>query len=81
MAALDRVFGAERSRALWSDACRTAGVVPGRVQPGAEIERTILRLALQGGAAATVARSLEIRLRTYARLAARQAAPSAGTRR
>ncbi len=69
LAALQRVFGAERGAERWNEACRAAGLTPGRVR-AEELERAIEALAAQGGATAVVARSLEIRLRTYTRLAA-----------
>ncbi|HEX8360750.1 MAG TPA: hypothetical protein VF613_11600 [Longimicrobium sp.] len=70
-AALQRVFGAERGSERWSLACRAAGLRRGRVSTADELGRAVEALAEQGGATAVVARSLEIRLRTYARLAAR----------
>ena len=77
-AALQRVFGPERGATLWFDACRAAGLAAGQVDDSARLERVARLLAGQGGAAATVARSIEIRLRTYALLASRAAAPRAG---
>ena len=74
LGALERVFGAERGRALWSDACAMAGIGIGKASTGAALERALQSLAAQGGAAATVARSMTIRMRTYAQLAARRAA-------
>lgn len=68
---LARVFGAERGAELWAQACREAGLFPGHVRTTILLDRTVKALAAQGGAAATVARSVEIRLRTYARLAAK----------
>ena len=82
--ALERVFGVERGRTLWSDACAMAGLGVGKASTGAALERAVQSLASQGGAAATVARSMSIRMRTYAQLAARNAsasaAPSTGAR-
>lgn len=80
IAALERVFGAVRGRTAWSDACGMAGVAPGTAHPGAPLSRVIQALAAQGGAAATIARSIEIRARTYMQIAARQSAPSTGAR-
>ena len=73
-AALQRVFGPERGEALWSDACRVAGVPVGRVSDGTELRRAVDALAKQGGASVAVARSVEIRMRTHALLASRAAA-------
>lgn len=72
-AALQRVFGAERAAERWALACRTAGIAAGRAGTADQLGRVVEALAQQGGATAVVARSLEIRLRTYARLAARTA--------
>jgi hypothetical protein len=69
LAALQRVFGAERGAERWNEACRAARVTPGRVS-AADLARVVEALAAQGGATAVVARSMEIRLRTYTRLAA-----------
>jgi hypothetical protein len=79
-AALERVFGPERGAERWSDACRAAGLKPGSVGPGAPFERAVEALAAQGGAAAMTARSMEIRLRTYTRLASNAAAAAGGSR-
>ena len=73
VAALHRVWGPERGDRSWAEACRTAGVRQGRVNDVASLERATKALATEGGATATVARSIEIRLRTYARLAAKAA--------
>lgn len=78
-AALQRVFGPDRGVARWGDACKAAGLVPGRVDDDARLERAIRALSEQGGAAAAVARSVEIRMRTYTRLAARAAASKGGS--
>ena len=77
-AALLRVFGAERGEQLWTDACREAGAPPGRVRSGDQFQQVIRRLSAQGGAVATVALSVEIRLKSYARLAERAALSSRG---
>ena len=69
LAALQRVFGEERGSERWTEACRAAKLTPGRVR-AAELQRVIDALSAQGGATAVVARSVEIRLRTYTRLAA-----------
>jgi len=68
--ALQRVFGADRGTEHWTQACREAGLLPGQVRTTPMLERAVKALSAQGGAAAMVARSVEIRLRTYARLAA-----------
>ena len=80
-AALQRVFGTERGDERWSHACRTAGLEVGRVKDGPPFERAIRALSEQGGSTAVVARSVEIRLRTYARLAASGASTAAGASR
>lgn len=67
-AALRRVFGSVKGDQHWVEACSAASLEPGRVAPGAELERAAAALGRQGGAAAMVARSIEIRTRTYARL-------------
>jgi hypothetical protein len=77
-ASLHRVFGPERGDERWSRACREAGLAAGRVGAGAELQRAAQALAAQGGPAVAVARSIEIRMRTYARLASRAAAPAGG---
>lgn len=78
VAALTRVFGAERARTLWGDVCRSARLEPGSVNTMKALESAIQALADEGGAAATVARSLTIRMRTHAQLAARRATPASG---
>ena len=78
VAALGRVFGAERAAQRWADACAAAGLAPGRVRTPAQLEQACRALAGQGGPAAAVARSLEIRTRTYHRLAGKAAATTAG---
>ena len=77
VAALHRVWGAERGSRAWLEACRLAGLQPGRVDTIARLESVSAALAAAGGATATVARSIEIRIRTYNRLAARVAATGA----
>jgi hypothetical protein len=67
---LQRVFGADRGAERWARACRDAGLFPGRVSTTTLLDRAVKALSAQGGAASTVARSVEIRMRTYARLAA-----------
>jgi hypothetical protein len=69
-ASLQRVFGAERGAERWARACREAGLVPGQVRTSPMLERAVKALSAQDGAAAMIARSVEIRMRTYARLAA-----------
>jgi hypothetical protein len=79
VAALGRVFGAGRGAERWTRACREAGVLEGTVDAWEALPRVAAALAAQDGAAASVARSLEIRLRTYRRLAGRAALhPGAG---
>ena len=77
-AALQRVFGPERGGERWSDACRAAGLAPGRVEGTEPLTRAIQALAAQGGPSTAVARSIEIRMRTYTRLASRSLAFSDG---
>jgi hypothetical protein len=79
-AALERVFGADRGAERWTQACREAGLVPGLVRKPDAFARVVACLASQGGATASVARSLEIRIRTYARLAGHKTRPAAGAR-
>lgn len=76
-AALERVFGPERAADPWSRACREAGLLPGHVTTPAQLGRAVAALAGQGGTVAVVARSMEIRMRTFARLSA-SAAVAAG---
>lgn len=73
VASLRRVFGPERGDERWSRACGEAGLAVGGVRTQAQLIRVVQALAAQGAAAAAVARSVEIRLRTYGRLAARAA--------
>lgn len=77
-AAMQRVFGPDGGEARWADACRDAGIAPGHVRTQVQLARVAGALASQGGPAAVVARSVEIRLRTYARLAANAAATPGG---
>lgn len=72
LAALQRVFGAARAEEHWKAACVEALLQPGRVRSGAELGRVAAALAQVGGPAAMVARSIEIRMRTFSRLAERQ---------
>ena len=69
-AALRRVFGTTRGTERWTQACRDAGLVPGEVSSTLLLNQVVKVLSAQGGACAMVARSVEIRQRTYARLAA-----------
>ena len=80
-ASLERVFGAEQGAQRWTEACRSAGVFVGRIRGEDQLERAIQALGAQGGASASVARSIEIRMRTYARLAARAATARPGGQR
>ena len=77
-AALGRVFGPDRGAERWSQACGAAGLSVGRVSDATHLERATQALAGQGGASAAVARSIEIRMRTYTRLAARAGAMTHG---
>ena len=81
VSALDRVFGAEQGTHRWREACRVAGVFVGRVKGDDQLGRAVKALATQDGASAAVARSIEIRMRTYARLAARAKATTTGGQR
>lgn len=78
-ASLQRVFGPARADDFWRQACRDAGLAPGGVASAPQLARVVQALAAQGGPAAAVARSVEIRMRTYARLAA-TAATAGGPR-
>ena len=80
LASLRRVFGPERGEERWDSACRAAGLTPGGVHGTAKLQRVAQALAAQGGPSAAVARSVEIRMRTYARLAANAAATPGGAR-
>jgi hypothetical protein len=77
LAALQRVFGPARGIEVWSRACVDAGLDAGKVTGAAGLGRATEALARQGGAAATVARAITIRMRTFDRLAARAAATGA----
>lgn len=77
-AALQRVFGAERGAERWADACRAAGVAVGRVDGAEPLTRAVQALSAQGGPSTAVARSIEIRMRTHTRLAAKQLASPQG---
>lgn len=81
VAALHRVWGPERGDRLWERACQLAGVRPGHARDVDQLTRATAALAQEGGATATVARSIEIRLRTHARLAAKAAGTPAAPRR
>lgn len=74
LAALERVFGPERAAERWSRACRDAGLLAGHTTTPAQLGRAVAALAEQGGTTAVVARSMEIRMRTFARLSASAAA-------
>ena len=80
LASLERVFGAERGRSAWASACSSAGLKMGLIHRPEELERATTSLAAQGGAAATVARSITIRMRTHAQLLARSGASNGGAR-
>ena len=77
-AALQRVFGPERGAERWTQACREAGVAVGRVDGAEPLTRAVRALAAQGGPSTAVARSIEIRMRTHTRLAAKSLAFSDG---
>lgn len=68
LASLQRVFGPQQAQTRWAQACVEALRTPGMVRPGADLARVSDALATQGGPAATVARAIEIRMRTYYRL-------------
>lgn len=76
---LHRVFGPARADTVWLDACRGALLDASRVDTAEKLRRVAVSLATQGGAASTIARSIDIRLRTYARLAARSGAATGAT--
>lgn len=78
VAALHRVFGPERGAEHWAEACRAVGLAPGRVESVPALGRAAGALAAQGGPCAALARSIEIRIRTHARLAALAAATMQG---
>ena len=75
VAALHRVFSAERAQTAWAAACRSALVTVGSVTSPVALERVAECLAKLGAAESAVARSITIRLRTYARLSARGITP------
>ena len=77
VAALIRVFGAEQGTEAWRRACRTARVPEGLVR-AEDMPRLAEILIGQPGALSAVGRSLQIRLRTHARLAERAARTRAG---
>jgi hypothetical protein len=79
-ASLQRVFGPARGEERWSEACRTAGLSAGGVHTRVQLIQVVHALAAQGGPSAAVARSVEIRMRTYARLAANAAATAGEAR-
>lgn len=81
LVSLTKVFGAERAAELWERACQSSGYAVGHVTSPRQVERCAIALVLNGGACATVGRSVEIRLRTYYRLASRTGAPLTGERR
>lgn len=74
LAALQRVFGPARGADAWSAACRSAGLSVGSIASVDELQRAAEALAVQPGAAPTVARAITLRVRTYNWLAARAAA-------
>lgn len=78
LASLQRVFGVDRGRESWAAACSSAGLAAGSVQNPDALQRATATLSAQGGAAATVARSITIRAQTHARLLARSRATSTG---
>lgn len=77
-AALQRVFGADRGAEHWTQACRAAGLAPGGVDGAEPLARAVQALSSQGGPCVAVARSIEIRMRTYTRLASRSPALAHG---
>ena len=77
-AALQRVFGPERGAERWTQACREAGLSVGRVTGAEPLAHAVRALAAQGGPSIAVARSIEIRMRTHTRLAAKSLAFSDG---
>lgn len=79
-AALQRVFGAERGDERWSAACRASALTPGRVHGAPDLQRAVEALATLGGPSAAVARSIQIRMRTHTRLAAKSLAMTDGGR-
>jgi len=81
IASLERVFGTERGQLAWAAACSSSGLVMGFVHSVDALQRATESLAAQGGAAATVARSITIRMRTYTQLLARRGAVTNGAAR
>jgi hypothetical protein len=79
VAALTRVFGADRAQTAWAAACRGALVTVGAVTSPVALERVADALAKLGAAEAAVGRSIAIRLRTYARLSARGNTPNSSS--
>jgi len=73
VAALQRVYGEEKGAEHWKSACAAARILPDWVLHRDQLERVLGALAGMGGPPAVVARSMEIRLRTYDRLSARAA--------
>ena len=78
VAALQRVYGAEKGAEHWKTACHAAKILPGWVRDRVTLARVLQALATQGGPQSVVARSMEIRMRTYDRLAARSGGAQAG---
>lgn len=78
VAALQRVYGEEKGAEQWAAACKLAKVLPGWVRGRDTLDRVLAALAAQGGPQSVVARSMEIRLRTYDRLSARSAGATPG---
>ena len=78
LASLERVFGVDRGRELWAAACSSAGLVMGFVHSPDTLQRATAALSAQGGPSAAVARSITIRMRTYANLLARSGATTTG---
>jgi hypothetical protein len=77
-AALQRVFGAEKGTRAWAEVCDSCDLRPEWIRSRAELEQALAAWARLGGVHAVVARSMEIRLRTYDRLSARGVAPATG---
>jgi hypothetical protein len=73
VAALQRVYGEQKGAEQWKIACAAARILPGWVLHRDQLDRVLSALAEQGGPPAVVARSMEIRLRTYDRLSSRAA--------
>jgi hypothetical protein len=76
LAALRRVFGADRGTERWAQACEDASLKPGYVNTTEKLNRVVEALAAQGGASASVAQSVLIRQRTFVRLTAAAARQS-----